>query len=75
MSALTRYAAHAELTTAVHRTEDVEMLTEMHDADPELFAYPVSGDMLTVAARAGRGVTTRRRRRAAAVRSGDEATA
>lgn len=47
----TAYAAHAELCTAIHANEDVDMLTDMHEIFPHLNAYLISGDMFAVAKR------------------------
>ena len=68
MSALEAYAAHADLCAMIHPHEDVEMLIEMHDSDPELFAYPISGDALAVVKAGSPYQRSTRRQTAQAVR-------
>ena len=65
MSVFTRYAAHSELCSAIHANEDVEMLIDMHDDQPDLFAYPISGDMLAVLKRSTSYARKQRRKLAA----------
>ena len=62
MSAFTKYAAHAEHVAARLAHDEVEMLVYLHDDEPDLYAFPVSGDMLAVKRRATHYVARQRAR-------------
>ena len=66
---MSAYSGHAEMCAAIHANDDVDMLATLAGDMPELRAYPVSGDMLTVVKHADPHARRARRKRAAAERN------
>lgn len=66
---MSAYSAQAELTAAIHANDEVAMLQDLAGDWPDLLAYPVSADMLSIMQRGTLKARRARRKRAAAERN------